>query len=143
VRVRLVSNADFEPLRGLDRVEQIRWSAAEEILLLQSFDIGLMPLVDSPLTRGKCAFKMIQYMAVGAPVVVSPVGANVDVMQGVEAGYLVDEFDEWSDALLALVDDAEARQRMGAQGRDRAVERYSIDAVLPTYLEIFEKLASR
>lgn len=137
-RVRLVSNATFLPLTGVNGVEQIPWSADQEIPLLQSFDIGLMPLVDSPLTRGKCAFKMIQYMAVGAPVVVSKVGANIEVFGERELGYLIDGFD-WVDALITLVDDPELRQRMGAEGRTRAEANYSIRAVLPSYLRLFHE----
>jgi glycosyltransferase involved in cell wall biosynthesis len=139
-RVRIVSNADFAPLSGVERVEQIRWSAAREVELLQSFDVGLMPLVDGPLARGKCAFKMVQYLAVGAPAVVSAVGANVEVMEGTRAGYLLDDFQDWRDALLKLVDDAELRAELGDAGRRRAVDAYSVKSVLPKYLEIFERL---
>ncbi len=137
-KVRLVSNATFQPLLGVDRVEQIRWAAGSEIELLQSFDVGLMPLVDGVLTRGKCAFKMIQYMSVGAPVVVSAVGANVDVIGDVELGYALEHFD-WVDALRTLVADPELRARMGEAGRARAVEAYSVSGVLDRYLEIFAR----
>jgi glycosyltransferase involved in cell wall biosynthesis len=142
IRVRLVSNADFLPLSGVPGVEQIRWTASDEIALLQSFDIGLMPLVDSPLTRGKCAFKMIQYMAVGAPVIISNVGANREVFGSAEPGFLLDTFD-WTDALLTLIDDPDLRASMGSRGRLRAESSYSIISVLPKYLEIFERVAGR
>lgn len=140
VRVRLVSNALFAPLDKVKGVEQLRWTAESEVELLQSFDIGLMPLVDSALTHGKCAFKMIQYMAVGTPVVVSDVGANREVFGNVEPGFMLDKFD-WTEALLNLVDDARLRKEMGERGRSRAVESYSIDAVLPRYLDVFESVA--
>lgn len=141
VSVRLVSNAEFAPLAGVERVEQVRWSAATEIDLLRSFDIGLMPLTDTPLTRGKCAFKMIQYMAVGTPVVASAVGANVEVFAGSPHGYCLREWSGWSDALLALVDDEAARRQMGEAGRARAVDTYSIRAVLPLYSSVFDRIA--
>lgn len=140
VHVRLVSNAEFRPLSGHDRVEQIRWTAAREVELLQSFDIGLMPLEDTRLTRGKCAFKMIQYMAVGIPVVVSAVGANNEVMEGVDIGYGLDRFDEWADALLRLIDFADERAAMGAAGRERAVSSYSVTGVTTDYLDVFDDL---
>lgn len=141
-RVRLVSNAPFKPLLNVDRVEQIPWSAATEVSLLQSFDIGLMPLIDSPLTRGKCAFKMIQYMAVGSPVVVSAVGANVEVFGQTELGHLLTGFD-WTEALIDLIDHPERRQAFGETGRARAVAHYSIHAVLPEYLRIFHLVSGR
>lgn len=139
--VRLVSNAPFEPLVDEAGVEQIRWSASTEIQLLQSFDIGLMPLVESPLTRGKCAFKMITYMACATPVVVSAVGANIEVFNGSNSGYCLDGFD-WTEALLDLVRSPELRRRMGEAGRGHAVENYSIHAVIDTYIDLFEQVAS-
>lgn len=140
VRLRLVSNALFTPLANVDGVEQIRWTAASEVSLLQSFDIGLMPLVDSVLTHGKCAFKMIQYMAVGIPVVVSDIGANRAVFGNVNPGFLLKDFD-WEEALVALIDDVLLRNEMGRRGRSRAVSRYSIASVLPKYIEIFHQVA--
>jgi len=139
--VRLVSNSTFAPLASHPSVEQIRWSAEREIELLQSFDIGLMPLVDSPLTRGKCAFKMITYMACGVPVVVSAVGANVEVFEGSNAGFCLDGFD-WDDPLLDLVQSPKKRQHMGDFGRRHVVEKYSIHAVIDDYTDIFERASS-
>lgn len=142
LRIRIVSNADFRPLAGVPRVEQIRWTPTREIELLQSFDIGLMPLEDSLVTRGKCAFKMIQYMAVGRPVVVSAVGANVEVSRGADLGAVLDDWENWESALAELIDDEERRAEMGANGRQRAVAHYSVDAVLPTWLTLLRTLGA-
>lgn len=141
LRVRIVSNADFGPLAGVPRVEQIRWTADREIELLQSFDIGLMPLLDLPATRGKCAFKMIQYMSVAAPVVVSAVGANVEVARGSELGFLLDEWHHWADAISELVDSPDLRTQMGTAGRQRATAHYSVQAVLPLWQHLLKTLA--
>jgi glycosyltransferase involved in cell wall biosynthesis len=140
VHVRLVSNAELDELSGVPRVEQIRWKPETEIELLRSFDIGLMPLHDTPLTRGKCGFKMIQYMAVGTPVVVSAVGANNDIFAP-DCGHALPDFEGWADALCELVQDKQARVRGGDAGRERAVAHFSVKAVLPRYLEIFNSVA--
>ena len=140
--VRIVSNEEFAPWADHPRVEQIPWSSGNELAMLQSFDVGLMPLVDEPLTRGKCAFKMIQYMAVGCPVVVSAVGANIEVFDGSDAGFCVDDFDAFTGAIVELARDPVLRARAGAKGRACAVAEYSIGAVLPVYLEIFDRVAA-
>ncbi len=140
VRIRIVSNSDFLPLRGVQGVEQIRWTPEREVDFLRGFDIGLMPLIDLAVTRGKCAFKMIQYMAVGTSVVVSDVGANRTVFDGGDPGFLLDTFD-WFDALITLIDDPGLREIMGRRGRARVVSAYSISSVLPKYLEIFEDVS--
>ena len=52
--------------------EFIPWSMDREVDLIQDFDIGIMPMPDNKWTMGKCAFKAIEYLAVGIPAVVSP-----------------------------------------------------------------------
>lgn len=143
VKLRLVSNARLPELEGHPQVEQIWWSAQDEIPLLQSFDIGLMPLRDSLGARGKCGFKMIQYMATGGAVVSSPVGANVDIFEGSQAGFLAESAQEWIDALSLLIEDDQARAQAGQRAREHAECAYSIKGVLGRYLEIFERVASR
>ncbi len=141
-RFRIVSNETFPDLAHHPRVEEIRWSSETEIPLLQSFDIGLMPLVDTPASRGKCGFKMIQYMAVGTPVISSPVGANVDIFQGSDAGFLAGDHAAWGRALERLVDDEQHRLDCGRSARQHAVEYYSIRSVIDDYIELFSTVAS-
>lgn len=141
-KFRIVSNAEFVSLAEHPQVEQIRWTADSEISQLQSFDVGLMPLHDTPHARGKCAFKMIQYMAVGIPYVASPVGANVEV-HGAGDGGILAGVGHWENALNTLIADSSKRAAMGTSARARCEERYSIRAVLPQYLELFEEMAGR
>ncbi|EGF29414.1 glycosyltransferase, partial [Rhodopirellula baltica WH47] len=89
-----------------------RWSAEREIQTLQSFDIGLMPLSNEDWCLGKCAFKLIQYLAVGIATVSSAVGMNMDVVSDGDNGFLA--YDEnWAEPLDQLLSDCEARRRMG------------------------------
>ena len=82
-RTRLLIVSDVRPpLDGLpgDRVDFVRWSPDNEAGVIQSMDIGIMPLPDTDWSRGKCSYKMLLYMACGLPVVVSPVGMNAQVL---------------------------------------------------------------
>lgn len=141
LRFRIVSDAAYPELAGHPGVEQIRWSAKDEVRQLQSFDVGLMPLVDTPWTRGKCGFKLIQYMAVGRPVVASAVGANVEIVSPSGGGYLVTRPEEWHARLRELIADAELRRRMGAAAREHAVRHYSVRSVVDTHLDLFRQVA--
>lgn len=141
-RFRVVSNADFPPLGDHPQFQYIPWSAADEIDLLRSFDIGLMPLLDIPTSYGKCGFKMIQYMAVGTAVISSPVGANIDIYQGSDAGYLADGIDDWSQAMTTLLQDAEHRHQCGLSGRQHVLRHYSIQSVIDPYMTLFEQVAN-
>ena len=142
LRVELVSNATFEPLKDHPGVDQIPWTAADEIPRLQNFDIGIMPLLDNPSTRGKCGFKAIQYMAVAVPVVASAVGANQEILANEEGGYLAETLLEFEVSLRRLIENRGLRERLGAAGRRRVLERYCIEAVLPQYLTLFDRIAA-
>lgn len=117
---------------GLDR-HLLLWESPETEARLTHFDLGLMPLDDSEFAKGKCAFKLIRYMAAGLPVVASPVGMNSEVVIEGETGFLASSPEEWEDAIVTLVEDDELRERMGKAGRKRYETLYSPAAVLPKY----------
>jgi glycosyltransferase involved in cell wall biosynthesis len=99
------------------QVEFRQWNEATEVRDLQAMDIGIMPLPDDERSRGKCSYKMLLYMACGLPVVVSPVGMNLEVLALGEIGYSAHSMQAWTDALTALVRDRELAARMGRNAR--------------------------
>lgn len=141
LRVRIVSDQVFPALTDVAGVEMILWNAHEELSLLQSFTIGIMPLIDNPSTRGKCGFKALQYMAVGLPVVASAVGANLELLGDSGAALLASNPLEFEQALRQLIHDPTRRCEMAAKARSWVKKHYSIQAVLPRYLHLFEELA--
>jgi len=126
-------------LAGLP-LDFIPWSPDVEVAALGAGHVGVMPLADTPYNRGKCAFKLIQYMARGIPVVASPVGANREVVRHGTDGLLAATEAEWVEGLLALARDRDLRLRLGAAGRRRVEEAYSVTAVVPRYLEVLRAL---
>jgi glycosyltransferase involved in cell wall biosynthesis len=121
----------------LPAIRSIEWNLQEELTFFAHFDIGVMPLEDSAFARGKCAFKLIQYMAAGLPVVASPVGANCEVVQDGVNGFLARTDADWTSRLRQLIDDAGLRERMGANGRVVIRESYSAQGLWPIYSTIF------
>lgn len=120
----------------------VPWSEDTEVDLINTFDVGVMPLPNDDWARGKCAFKLIQYMACAVPVVASPVGANVDVVTP-ECGFLAGSAQEWVDALRMLRNDPVLRTRMGEAGRQRVVDHYSLRTTLPKLVEVIQITASK
>lgn len=114
------------------------WTLSEEIAYLTEADIGLMPLEDTPRARGKCAFKALQYMGVGTPVVLSPVGMNRDVVEDGVTSFLADSVEEWRDRLEQLIRDPELRERMGRAARRHIEAQYSITAFYPVFKAVIE-----
>lgn len=109
-------------------VEAHPWDPDREVADLQGFDIGIMPLPDTPWTRGKCGLKAVQYLAVGTPAVCSPVGAAPEIVRNGREGFLSRTEEEWEETLSALLADPDLRLGLGAAGRTRAEERYSVRA---------------
>lgn len=105
---------------------RVPWSGEQEIQELHKLDVGLMPLTDDPWSRGKCGFKLLQYMAVGLPVVCSPVGANAEMVSHGSQGFLATTDQQWYSCLESLVKDPELRRRMGEQARRTVMDRYSL-----------------
>lgn len=104
------------------------WKAATEIEDLHDIDIGMMPLPDDEWARGKCGLKGLQYMALGIPTIMSPVGVNGEIIQHGRNGFLAGTDDEWVEALSALVENQELRAQVGAAGRRTVEEKYSVHA---------------
>jgi glycosyltransferase involved in cell wall biosynthesis len=110
--------------------EARNWSEATEVADLRSFDVGLMPLHDAPFERGKCGYKLIQYMACAVPVIASPVGVNRQIVTPAVTGYLATTQDEWVTALQTLRDDGVLAREIGARGRALVEATYSTQRVV-------------
>ncbi len=117
------------------------WRLEEEVSDLQSFDIGIMPLTDDEETRGKCGFKLIQYMSVGIPVVCSPVGANLTIVENGASGFFASTPAEWRASLARLIQDPEVRASLGRRGRELAETRFSLAAMAPRLLAVLREAA--
>lgn len=119
--------ADFPGMR----VEEPRWSLADEVPLFNTLDIGVYPLKDDDWARGKCGFKAIQCMACGVPVVAQAVGVNREIILDGENGFLASNAAEWKAKLGRLLTDAGLRQRFAREGRRTIEARYSLRVVAP------------
>ncbi len=125
-----------------DKVKFVLWSEENEATALHSLSVGIMPLKDDKWTRGKCSFKMLQYMAVGLPVIVSPVGLNRDILQKADIGFGAASPDEWYDALKSLYGDWSLQVKLGRMGRNVVERFYNADIIAIELARIFKKLVA-
>lgn len=140
--IRLIVIGGTPPeIAGVD-VLALPWNENTEVELINSFDVGVMPLPDDEWSRGKCAFKLIQYMACAVPVVASAVGANKAVVSS-ECGHLAKTEDEWVTALRALRDSSSTRHQMGEAGRQRVAKHYSLQIALPKMAAVVRQVAGK
>lgn len=106
-------------------VQYFNWSETDEVNQILQFDIGVMPLIDNAWEQGKCAYKLIQYLACGIPVIASPVGMNCQVVQPLINGFLANDQNEWLAAVEHLKN-VENRNLMGQNARRLVEEKYSL-----------------
>lgn len=118
----------------------IGWNKQDEVKELSGIDIGIMPLPDDPWARGKCGLKGLQYMALGIPTVMSPVGVNQEIIQHGQNGYLASGTEEWVNIISQLIESKELRDRVGAVARRNVEEKYSVVANRNLYLQSFDQL---
>jgi glycosyltransferase involved in cell wall biosynthesis len=123
-------------------VLEIPWSEDREVDLINTFDVGVMPLPNDEWARGKCAFKLVQYMACGVPVVASRVGANIDLVTPA-CGFLADTDEQWVEALRKLRSQLSMRMRMGESSRKRVLDAYSLTSNLPILANVIRKVVGR
>jgi glycosyltransferase involved in cell wall biosynthesis len=124
-RFHVVSDRPFEPPEGVD-VRFSYWSPETEIEHLRNMDVGLMPLTDDEYTRGKCGFKLLQYMACGAAPVASNVGFNAEIIEHGRDGFLVDTAEDFARRVSGLVEDPELRSKVAEAARKKAVEKFDL-----------------
>ena len=129
-RLQIISNQFPEFLEHLGEQLDFRlWKPGIENDLLPRFTIGIMPLADSEWARGKCAFKMLQYMAAGIPVVASPVGVNEEILASSFVGFAAQNNDQWVESLSTLLQTSEIAENMGMNGRRLVEKEYSLSVL--------------
>jgi glycosyltransferase involved in cell wall biosynthesis len=123
-------------------VEFRRWRLEDEVTCFNDLAAGLMPLDDTPWARAKCAFKAIQYMALGIPTVASPVGMNREVIRDGVNGFLPADDAGWVAALDALLVDANLSRRIATEGRATVLRDYALSVVSPKLIGLLEEVAT-
>lgn len=129
--------ADKKPDLNIDRLVFIPWSKDTEAKDLSRIDIGIMPLPDDEWTKGKCGFKALQYMALEIPSVVSPVGVNTQIIESGITGFYATAQTDWVSALDKLITNAELRNSIGKNSRNKVIENYSVISNSSTFLALF------
>ena len=123
-------------------MESIAWTEQTEVSSIAGLSIGIMPLVDAPFERGKCGYKLIQYMACGLPVVASPVGVNRQIVEHGVNGFLAETPEQWEQALRTLLADSGLRQRMGRAGRLKVEQQYCVQVTGPRLAVLLKNAVS-
>lgn len=137
-QVRFLVIADQCPVLDLKRLEFREWKRSTEVEDLSEIDIGIMPLPDDEWSKGKCGFKILQYMALGIPSISSPVGVNTQIVDNGVDGFLASTTEEWIEIFRVLLSDVRLRKLIGAKGREKVLHQYSVTSNTSRFLALFE-----
>lgn len=129
------------PIAGAE-MQFVKWSVEGEARELGDCHVGIMPLPDDEVSRGKCGLKALQCMATGRPVVVSPVGVNTEIVQPEHNGFVARDADEWASALRRLASDKELRSRLGRNARRTVEARYRAETSAAKFASVVDQLFS-
>jgi glycosyltransferase involved in cell wall biosynthesis len=138
------AETDTLEAEGLE-IENVPWELEREIADFQQLDIGLYPLfqgetVTMDFIKGKSGFKAIQYLAVGVPFVMSPVGVCAEIGEPGRTHFNANSKQDWYNALDKLLSDADLRKRMGASGREYSLRHYLLSDQVDALAGVFEKV---
>lgn len=121
-------------------IKGIAWTKERELIELNTFDIGIMPLPDDLWAKGKCGLKGLQYMALEIPTIMSPVGVNCEIIKDGVNGFLAGADEEWVAKTSILIENAELRSKVGKAGRQTVIDHYSIEAQKANYHTLLSQL---
>lgn len=133
IRLRIICSKfpDWQDIK----IEKVFWSKAIEQQALAEADIGIMPLDENEYSKGKCAFKLLQYMSSELPCVASPIGANNDAVKPKVTGFLPSTEQEWINSLSYLIENPKERKKMGKKGKEIALSEYNQEIIARQYAD--------
>lgn len=129
--------SDRKPEFELKSLNFIQWKKETEIEDLLCFDVGIMPLRDDKWSNGKCGFKALQYMSLGIPALISPVGVNTKIVDHDVNGFICNTNDDWKNYLSLLFSDKNKLNELSARTREKIVNNYSVKSNTDNFLLLF------
>lgn len=134
----LVVISDKDPKFPLKSFEYVRWEKESEIDDLLRFNIGLMPLTMDKWANGKCGFKALQYMSLGIPAIVSPVGVNTQIVDHNINGYICDSIEDWEKTLRTILFNKSNIKDLAKNSRQKIIDKYSVLSNKNNFIQLFQ-----
>lgn len=125
---------------GVD-VQNVQWDMATYTERLRTIDIGIMPLHDTAAARGKCGFKLLQYMGLGIVSIATAITVNTEIVQDGVNGFLLAPDADWESAIRTVLERRQSFPEIGARARTTVLERYSFEAHRDAYVEFVARSA--
>ena len=140
VRFKYIANEAAEYEHKIKNSRFVKWSSETYIQEMSEFTIGIMPLFDTPYNRGKCGFKLVQYLNLNKPVIASDVGVNCSIVG--HCGLIVDTQTSWGEALENLLFNEHFYNECLKNISNEFQKKYSYEIVLEKWINLLEKIGN-
>lgn len=134
VKIAIISNTALDYTKKIKNSYLVPWKSDTYLKELSKFSIGIMPLKDNDMNRGKCGFKLIQYLNMKKPVIGSNVGVNGEIIN--DNGIVANTTEEWKNAIELLLFDKKKYQECVVHIEDVFFEKYHFDIIAKRLMEI-------
>lgn len=141
ISLKIISDvAPVLPIIPAKNIIYSKWSKSSDVVDISSFDIGLMPLLDSKWNEGKCSFKLLQYLSCSVCAVASPVGFNNNVINDTEGVLGAATNSDWVKQLSRLIESESERAIRGKEGRNYILDNYSLDNLTDKWIKVLDSI---
>ena len=135
IKLLVISGQKIEATANFE-IENIKWAYNSQIEEMLKIDIGLMPLVNTNVAKGKCGFKLIQYMGLGIVSVASAITVNKEIVNDNTNGFLVsDQKNDWETTLVKAINQYVNFPQVGKLAKETVINKYSFTANTTKYIE--------
>ena len=138
IKLIIIAGDEYENKLAEFEIINYKWTQETELNDMLKFDIGLMPLLNRNMEKGKCGFKLIQYMALGIVGIASAITVNNEIIADEKDGYLVYEEKDWEKVLLKVIANYSNFSAIGVMAKQKITEHYSFDANIQKFITIIE-----
>lgn len=134
IELHVISGVKEYNFEAVFPIKFIAYNLETEKEHLRNIEIGLMPLFNDPVSKGKCGFKLIQYMGLGIPSVASNVTVNSEIIDDNYNGWLVDPNENWFETLKLVCLNKKNFESFGLKARLKIDQSYSFKSQLSKYM---------
>lgn len=139
ISLKVIAGVTDYPLKAKFPVEYIQFSLETEKEEIKKMDVGLMPLIDDEVSRGKCGFKLLQYMGLGVPGIATAITVNKEIVSDNVNGWLVTAGDDWYPYLKKAFENRSKLPEMGQKAIQKVDQFYTFKANNSAYCSFIKK----
>ena len=132
----IISDSDAGYAERIKNTQLLKWDLDTYLSNLSQISIGIMPLLDNEYNKGKCGFKLIQYLNMKKPVIGTGIGINESIING--NGFVANDTQSWVKFIELLLFDRETYDNAVHNIESSFFDNYSFESAYNKLISVFE-----